>query len=194
MTPEDLQTVLSLILNEADKKDMDVLQQALERRARDLNSLGSLGFSADSLTKNVSNQIGQQMDASRQQMGAMVRRYVADLIKQQVPDIPEEHLQALLTEWVPTPEEKAHKPAPVKAPLPTEAGLAMVKDFISFSEGRMAPSKQSVLREELGDRWPEVFWERFPDRVQKLIHVYLKGKLQGEVFWDEVKQTFAGNR
>jgi len=124
----------------------------------------------------------------------MVRHFVADMIKQEVPDIPEEHLQELLSEWVPTPEEKASKAPVRKAPLPAEAGMAMVRDFIAFSEGRMTLDKQGVLRDEVGDRWPEIFWGRFPERVCKLIHVYLDKKLDGEVFWSEVKATLLGER
>lgn len=193
MNRERLTSLLEVILNEAELPDLEVLDEAIARRRGDLNAVGSLKMSPRSMAERISSGLHEQMSATRTQIQGMVREHVIQLIREKAPDIPDEHLQALLAEWVPNEADKARRGPPRPPAIPVDAHLAMVRDFVNFALGRMAMDKQAQLRAEVPD-WQAQYWDTFPERVRKLILVFLENKLDGPVFWDEVKETLAGNR
>lgn len=193
MTRSQLESVLALILNEAEFKDLEVVRAACDRRASDLNSLGRGAADPGRLARSMGESVQQQVGATLDGVREMTRRFVQDLIRKEAPDIPPEDLAQLLAAWVPTPEEKAKQPPPPprKSAFPPEALRAMVRDFVAYSTGTMSAHRQILLKDEVGD-WEPLYWHHFPERVQKLIHIYLNGKIDDETFWQEINHSLSG--
>lgn len=193
MKRSQLEELLALILNEADFSDLEVIKAALERRQRDLNTLGRGSFNPGARAKNLAESIQGQVGASMESLTNLTRNFVEDMIRQQVPDISEAHLRELLAEWVPNAAEKAKRAEAARAKpqaqrFPPDVLAVMIRDFVSYSTGAMSASYQVKLKDEIGD-WEKLYWDSFPERVQKLIHVFLNGKLDVETFWAEIRST-----
>lgn len=190
MTRQELELLLDLILNKAEPKDLEVVQEALKRRMSDLNRVGHLNFDPRQMSQRLAADIQNQLGATRETVHQVARDMVEKMIRQQVPDIPEEHLKALLAEWVPNEAEKARRGPSKPAPIPPDVLTVMIRDFIAFATGAMTAHRQVMLNDEIPN-WQEVYWTRFPERVQKLTHLVLEKKITVEVFWQEVKRTLA---
>lgn len=181
MGRKELEAILDYILNQADDAEFEVIAKACERRANDKSWFGSVGgqgpgATAKKMAGDIQAQLGFSLDGIRQ----TVRDYVADIIRKNAPEISEEELDAVLTAYVPSPGEAKAK-APRTSNLPPEALLSMVRQFVEYSEGSMAPSRQRELWERM-PRWQDEYWAAFPAEVKALVKGYLDGKIDGDTF------------
>jgi hypothetical protein len=185
-----LYDAVDFILNHAKTRDIEVIQEALKKRLTDQAS-HAMGYDPENIAREISDSIEEQVHQSIQSVEGSVREYVASLIKEKVPEIPDEHLKALLDSWVPKPGRKkraAGKPGAGltgAGELPEDVVLAMVGQFLSYSTDTMPPSQQAALREEIPD-WQEKYWQMFPDPVKKALRGYLKGELDSETCWRRI--------
>ncbi|MBL8966086.1 MAG: hypothetical protein JNG85_03695 [Spirochaetaceae bacterium] len=185
MSRKELETVLDYILNRADDAEFEVLLKACERRKRDKSMLGKIGGlgpseSARRAAADIQGQMGYSLDGIR----SMVKDFVGDIIRKNAPEIGEDELRALLEAYVPDPakaEARAREAGTARSPLPPEAILKMAEQFIEYSEGAMAPSRQRELWEEM-PRWQDAYWQAFPPEVKLLVKAYLEGKLSVEEY------------
>ena len=106
---------------------------------------------------------------------------VARIIRENAPEISEKQISELLSEWVPESEKSKR----ATSAIPPDAIISMLKSFISYSLNAMSTIDDMKLRERMPD-WPERYWNAFPESVQKLVSLYLKGKLDERIFWQEV--------
>ncbi len=185
MTRSELEGVLDAILNRADFRDLEVLKAAMERRAGDLNRVGG-GLDPRAQAGQMAKAIQSQIGGTKEELDGMVKNLVESLIRQKVPDIPAEHLTQLMEEWMPTTMGKPPRPKP--SSLPADALSSMIRDFVAYSTGAMTAVRQVAMNDDMPD-WPQVYWNKFPERIRRLIKVFLDGKLPAEVFWDEVRST-----
>jgi hypothetical protein len=119
--------------------------------------------------------VGATMEGVR----GTVRGFVADIIRKNAPEVSEEQLAALLDEYAPPPgRERAKAPA---SPLPPEALLGMVRSFVEYSRGAMAPSRQRELWES-SPRWQDEYWGAFPPEVKALVKAYIEGRIADDTF------------
>ncbi len=184
MSRKELESALDYILNRADEGEFEVILKACERRKRDRCLLGKIGGlgpaeSARRVAAEIQGQMGYSLDGIR----TMVKDFVADLIRQNAPDIPEEDLAALLASYIPEPGDPRAGTATGgdAARLPPELLLKMAEQFVEYAQGAMPPSKQRELWEEM-PRWQDAYWEAFPPELKVLIKAYLEGKLDAEEF------------
>ncbi len=187
MTRAELERVLSLILNDADFEEIEIIKQALERRARDLNRVGAVGGSLGKMARNAARQIEDQQGLTQQRIHNMVTDLIKNMIREKAPELSEDQIQELTDAWAPPPG--APRQAPPRPTLPQGAVLAMTEDFLAYAEGRLPVRKEAELRESLGSDWTKVIWSKLPERVCKLIVVLLEGKIDRKTFWDEVRAS-----
>ena len=181
MQEEQLYGVIDFILNQATSEELKVVTEALKRRLA--GKPGAMGLDPAKMGKAVSDSINSQISESMEQVHRTVRDFVAGLIKQEVPDIPEEHLRELVDTWTPSPKGGGSDPAGNRVPrLPPDVLSTMINQFLSYSLGVMSILEQERLRAEIPD-WHEEYWKRFPSRVRKLISQVLKGELDKREFW-----------
>lgn len=185
MSRKELEAALDYIMNRADEEEFEVLLKACERRRRDRSLLGKIGGlgpseSARRAADRIQGQMGYSLDGIR----SMVKDFVADIIRKNAPEIPEEDLSALLDAYVPDPGQargRAKEGQGSPSPLPPEALLKMAEQFVEYSGGTMSPSRQRALWEEM-PRWQEAYWQAFTPEMKILIKAYLEGKLDAEEY------------
>ena len=180
---ENLYALVDYILNKAHERDLEVIQEALKRRLQERQRL-PMEYDPKSMAMEIASQIDDQVRQSIGSIKHSVRDYVTSLIRKHVPDIPEEHLQALLKEWVPDPPGAARmrqSPAAdntMEHSVPGEMLLTMISQFISYSTESMTASEQVRLEEEMPG-WQEKYWAFFPEGIRRLIRRYLEGHIKG---------------
>lgn len=182
MGEEQLYEALDFILNHATVPQLEVIITALKRRLGE-EKKGPMGLSPQKLGMAMADQVGSQVKESLTQVRETVKNYVAELIRKEAPDIPKEHLEVLLSEWV--PDQNAPRKEE-KQLLPADVLSTMIRQFVAFSTGVMSLREQEALRSDIPD-WHERYWERFPLHVKKLISQYIKGGIKEEQFWERIE-------
>jgi len=206
---EELYPVIEYILNQATTEELKVVVAALKKRLA--GSSGPMGLDPGKMAKAMSDSINRQVDSSLQQIHENVRDFVAALIKEEAPDIPEEHLRELVDTWTPDPHgrinirshssedleggegvNESRESASAGSQLPRDVLFTMVKQFLTYSLGAMSIREQQQLHDDIPD-WQETYWNRFPPRVRKLLSLILKGQIDEDTFWERLKSEFDFN-
>jgi len=176
---------LDYILNQASEDEFEAIVKACERRRRDLTLFASIGgVNPERAAHNAAEAVESSMGASMEGIRGMIRGFVEDIIRKNAPEVTEEQLDELLAAYVPDPKTR-EAAAPESSSLPSDALLAMVKDFTDYSLGRMAPSAQQALWERM-PRWQEEYWESFPPELKAFIKAFLESRIDAETFWSAV--------
>jgi len=190
MPRKELEAVLDYILNKADGRELEVIVKACERRRRDTTLFASLGGEGPSaMARRMAGELEKGTGATMESVRATVRSFVADIIRKNAPEIGEEELERLLDEYAPPPGARDRsRPGPGAgggvaegAGLPPAALLAMVRSFVEYAEGDMAPSRQRELWER-NTRWQDEYWAAFPAEVKALVKAYLDGRIDATTF------------
>jgi len=185
MERDELFRLVDAILNKTSEADMEVIQEAIKRREQRSDSDRPGSISPERIAMQASQQISNQMSYSRDSIRGMVQKFAADIIRQNAPELSEDQIHELLDEWVPDPETQQQKEEKGRQ-LPGDVLITMARQFISFAEGKMPPSEQAKLREEISD-WHNSYWEWFPKSVREAIALYLKGIIEEEDCWKQIE-------
>ncbi len=186
MTDAKLYEVVDAILKLANDRDLQVIRQAMERRTRALHG-GPMGVNPGKMAQDMAEKINSQMGYSQEMIRDMVRGFAEEIIRKNAPELSEDQIRELLKEWVPHPKKTG---SPRHSILPPDALLAMIGQFIAYSTGQMSPSEQQSLRNDIPN-WHERYWNTFPDGIKKLLAKFLKGELDGELFWRAVDEELS---
>lgn len=185
---ERLYAVIDYIMNQATSKEIEVIEAAISRKRQDNKKMGGLNIDPAVMAESMTSQMRDMTKVSLQGMRKMVRQVVVDIIRREAPELDENQIGELLDAWVPDEKSKNKrlKNQSSNPNIPNDALLAMVKQFMSFSTGSMAASQQVRMEQEIPG-WQERYWNAFPVRVQKMIKLYLKGKIDARPFWEEIE-------
>jgi hypothetical protein len=175
-TDRELYRIVDFILNRATADQLRVVRAALDRRAKD-NSYRLSSGNIRGMARSLSDSLAGSLDTMGQ-IKDMTRNFVRELVHRQIPDIPEEHLDLLLDEWIP---ERAQ--GPTEESLPPDVLHAMVVQFVDFSLGRMSPE----FRAELAEGWQKRYWSVFSEQTRSLIREFLLGSLSESDFWRAIQ-------
>ena len=178
-----IESVLDFILNRATQGELEIMRTALERRLGPAipGNVGALDFGE--MAKKISGDLGGRFQMpGMDQVHDMTRNLVKNMIQEQQPDIPPEHLELLLDEWVPKPgkDEPGREAA-----MPRDVLNSMVEQFAAFSLGQLPAEEDKSLRGEMPN-WPEKYWEIFSPRTKALI----KGLINGQMDLGEFRTAF----
>jgi len=166
-------------MNRADEAEFEVIRKACDRRLRDRGAFSALGStSSTAMARKMAEEVQTMMGGSMEAVRGMTRDFVEDLIRKNAPDIDEEELARALDSLLPPEGEKHDLPA---SPFPPEMLLSMARDFVSYSEGSMAPSRQKELWDEM-PRWQDEYWSAFPAELKAIIKAYIEAKINAETF------------
>jgi hypothetical protein len=185
---EALYQILDYILNQATTDELQVISEALKRRASDRKMLGGLDprSMAESMARNVKEQVAKMGD-----IGEIARKMVADMIRQKEPGISQKDLEVLLNHWLPgtrraesgpTPGPEARQPPGMQGGTPPDLLISRVSQFIGASRGTLSAGERS----ELPAGWREQYWESFPHSVRELVNAHLEGHLDEVEFWQHI--------
>jgi hypothetical protein len=188
---KELYNIAEFILNKADEKDLHVIQEVLNKRLSQ-KSKSPEGVDINRLAHVTGDAVSKQLSASKKQIRETVTDFVKSIIKQHAPEISDDELKVLLDEWAPDPEA-LKKAAGKEKKLPTDVILKMIDQFLRFSNGEMSLDEQKELRDTIPE-WQQEYWNRFPQKIRGLLTLYLKGKIDSETCWQEIKRDLFGEQ
>ena len=189
---KELYNIADFILNKADEEDLMVVEEALRRRlCQKGRKIG--GVDINHLAHTTGETVAKRLSASHEQIRETVTGFVKDMIKQHAPEIRNDELEVLLNEWVPDPKTRKKRSAEKEKQLPKDVILKMIDQFLRFSNGQMSMDEQKELRDTMPE-WQQEYWNGFPQKIRALITLYLKGKIDSETCWLEIKKELFGEQ
>lgn len=186
---EEMLQILDFILNRSTYGDLEVIQEAIRRRTRDIKT-GIAGIDVRGIARQTAGSIQKQI-GSADEVSHMIRRFVRELITQQQPDLTEEQLESLLDKCLPAVEgndEEAkgneEEAGSIEERLPPDMIQSMLVQFIDYSLGRMDEDE----KKDLAPDWQMRYWEAFSPRLKRLLSDLLKSRILEGRFWEEYKK------
>jgi type III secretion system FlhB-like substrate exporter len=175
----ELKWAVDYITGKMSPGEIELIKGAIERRM-DRDSAPSLKPSGeDHGASEIINSLQKQMDGIADSIRKTTRMVAADLILTSVPDIPDEHLNVLLDQWVPASD--TYK---MGDRIPPEMMYAMVEQFVAYGLGK-------IPEEDLSDYpegWATKYWDIFPEYIRRFTGLLLLGKIEGDVFWKKIAE------
>lgn len=175
---DPLYAVLDYIMNHAGHAQLDAIEEALHRkRASNPRHMNDLDI------EGMAKHFASQLDTDDQvDFKGMTRRLVTNMILEQQPDIPREHLEQLVDHYIPDPKKQAKG---AESEIPRDLLFTMLDQFIRYSTGRMPDRELKELKGENPD-WVERYWNVFSDRTRTLLADLIRGKMNTQQFWKSV--------
>ena len=165
--------LLEQFLKNATVEEMEELYRLLDERDRRQKQRPQFGMSGkldlDSMAKNMSKQIQEQLGMANLNMKQMARDLVVQLALQHKPDISEKELNAIVNHMV--PESRG---TDIAKKLPPDLLMTMVVQFIETDINS-------------GMEWKKRYWEVFPDEIK----LGIAGFLSGDIGKDELQRITA---
>ena len=188
---KELYKIAEFILNKADGKDLQVIEEALKRRLSQ-KSKSPGGVDINHLAHITGEAVSKQLTTSREQIRETVTGFVKNIIKQHAPEISDDELKVLLNAWAPD-TQTAKKKTAAKKKLPNDVMLKMIDQFLRYSNNEMSLDEQKELRDTLPE-WQQEYWKGFPQKIRGLLTLYLKGRIDSETCWQEIKKELFGEQ
>ena len=184
MANQELVRALDFILNRCNERDIEAVAAAVVRRRRDIAMFGAMPVAPDpqSLAKELNSQLN--IEEGIEGLKNSIRDYAIRIIKQQVPDLPDEQIEELTRSWIPDKKGSSGRQTGGSSPeqsVPRDILVSMIDQFVSFSLGRMEEEEDRALRKEIGP-WPDRYWKSFPQVIRLLITDFLRGEMDEKDF------------
>jgi len=177
----ELQRVLDYILNRAGPAEIEVLESAIRRKAGGMPRGGLDSIDFQKMAKEMTADLAAKFSPA--DTHGMTRRLVTNMILEQMPEISAAELEVLLDQWVPDPR-KAREGK--EKELPVDALIAMVRQFVDYSLGRMPDAEVRELKRSMPD-WTERYWGVFSQETRLAIRDLLNGKLDLDEFYKKIR-------
>lgn len=183
MERDELFSVIDLILNNSNDNDIEVIMEAIKRRANGRNTGTFRGVNPEKLAKESAALLNSSMSYSVDGVRKMIQEFAVGIIQKEAPELDESQIQDLLESWIPDPSQrKANKN---QAPLPQDVLFTMIRQLLAFSVGTMSATEQAELYNNIPD-WQKAYWSRLPDGIRDVLTLFLKGSIDEETCWSQV--------
>ncbi len=162
MNNDDIKNnLLNRFLRNATIEEMEELYRLLDERDRKQKKTSGINtkLDLDSMAKNMSRQIQEQLGMANLNMKKMARDLVIQLALQHKPDISEKELNAIVNQMVPDSRRSS-----IAEKLPPEMLMTMVMQFVDTDINS-------------GLEWKKRYWEVFPDEIKTGIAGFLSGDI-----------------
>ena len=171
MTEFKSKNPLEQFLKNASIEEVQELYRLLDERDRkEKSSFGINGrLDLDSMARNMSKQIQEQLGLANLNMKKMARDLVVRLALQHKPDISEKELNDIVNQMVPE-----SKNSDIAKKLPPDLLMTMVVQFVETDINS-------------GIEWKKRYWEVFPDEIK----LGIAGFLSGDIGKDELLRITA---
>lgn len=153
--------LLDRFLRNASVEEMEELYRLLDERDKKTGKPPGLNGSLnlDSMAKNMSKQIQEQLGMANLNMKKMARDLVVQLALQYKPDITERELNAIVNQMVPDSSSTA-----IAKKIPPDILMEMVVQFIETDMNS-------------GMEWKKRYWDVFPKDIKLGIAGFLSGDI-----------------
>jgi hypothetical protein len=179
----ELFSIVDLILNNSNDGDIDVIMEAIKRRAKGRNSGNFRGINPERLAKESAAVLNSQMSYSVDGVRKMIQDFAVGIIQKEAPELDESQIQDLLDSWIPDPSKRKVKKN--SDPLPSDVQLTMIRQLLAFSVGTMSASEQTELYNNIPD-WQREYWNRLSEGIRDILTLFLKGSIDEETCWSQV--------
>jgi hypothetical protein len=186
MERDELFYIADLILNNSNDGDIDVIMEAIKRRAKGRNSGTFRGINPERLAKESAAVLNSKMSYSVDGVRKMIQEFAVGIIQKEAPELNESQIHELLDEWI--PDSANRKTNKNSESLPKDVLLTMIRQLLAFSAGTMSASEQTELYNNIPD-WQREYWNRLPDGVRDILTLFLKGSIDEESCWDQVHSS-----
>jgi hypothetical protein len=167
---ENIADIVRDFLNNASPREIEELAAMVEgRKKKGVEGIAGMASAA-------AETISSQLKISDRMVKKTARNLVATLAQQYKPDLTPGELKAIVSELVPD-----RKKAP---PLPPEMIIAMVRQFLDYSKGRMTEERLK----EFPPGWQKKYWSAFPSSLQMSIAAHLKGDIGENELWERIRR------
>jgi len=183
MEREELFSVVDLILNNSNDGDIEVIMEAIKRRAKGRNSGTFRGINPERLAKESAAVLNNQMSYSVDGIRKMIQDFAVGIIQKEAPELDESQIKELMDSWI--PDSSQRKTNKNMAQLPDDVLLTMIKQLLAFSVGTMSASEQTELYNSIPD-WQKEYWNRLPDGIRDILTLFLKGSIDEETCWSQI--------
>ncbi len=183
MERDQLFSIVDLILNNSSDNDIEVIMEAIKRRAKGRNTGTYRGINPERLAKETASTLNKQMSYSVEGVRKMIQEFAVGVIQKEAPELTAEQIQDLLDAWVPDPSKR--KVNNNSDPLPRDVLVTMIRQLLAFSVGTMSASEQTELYNNIPD-WQREYWRRMPDGIRDVLTLFLKGAIDEEACWEKV--------
>ena len=183
MERNELFSIVDLILNNSNDGDIDVIMEAIKRRAKGRNSGTFRGINPERLAKESAAVLNSKMSYSVDGIRKMIQDFAVGIIQKEAPELDDSQIKDLLDSWIPDPSQKKTNKNQVH--LPSDVLLTMIRQLLAFSVGTMSASEQTELYNNIPD-WQKSYWSRLPDGIRDILTLFLKGSIDEETCWDKV--------
>ena len=170
-TKSELEAIIEEYFRSASPEQAAELKALLKKRKKTPGVNINMDFSK--LAAGMAKSIKDQMGITEDQVKRTAREMVAQMILQYDPNIKEEHLVQLVEHFL---------PGRSKLKIPVDILKSMIEQFIAYATGTMPKNEL----EDLPKGWEKQYWEHFPEKIQKLIGLYLKDEIIAAEFWATV--------
>jgi hypothetical protein len=187
--PELVQT-LDYILNRCDEGAIEAVAAAVIRRRRNLALFGGSRQVPD--PAKMAQELSAQVTSASALEGLKdtVRNMAVRIIRQEAPELTDAQVDELTRTWIPSRKAAQGEDGGSEKQPPPDMLEAMVRQFVSYSLGRMPHVEDQNLRSAMGS-WPERYWNVFPPVVRALLNDLIKGKITESEFNRKLKTAFA---
>jgi hypothetical protein len=179
-THDPLYDLIDFILNKATSAELEVVTEALKRRAADTKGFGGLSprSMAQNMARSIQAQLGESLD-----VGQIARKIVSDLVRQKEPAMSDEELEVLLNNWLPRTSRQGQAQGPNQAqPSPPDVLVSRVATYLASELGTLAQREAG----ELPADWKARYWESFPVAIRALIQERLQNRIAEVAFWERL--------
>ena len=157
-----------------ERKELNRLLKTREKgNSGDFKKQG-LDLDVNSLAKNMSRQINEQLGMADINIKKMARDLVVQMALQYKPDITQKELSAIVKQMV--PEKKDNN---ISKKIPPDLMKSMIVQFVAYSTGTMSEKELT----QLPGGWAKKYWNAFSQDIRDLITMYLKNGIDNRNFW-----------
>ena len=155
-------SVLDYILNHCSAKELEVIETAVKKRK---SNLGSASLDLNAFAKNLSKTMNDSISQTIAGFQESLKDFAWDLVKKENPDLSDEDTEIIVNQMIPdvlasrkelkvadyirSGESLVHE-GQVNG-FPIDAMLEMVFQFISYSNGSLAPEEDRALHNAVRD-------------------------------------------
>jgi hypothetical protein len=182
MERDELFSIVNLILNSSNDGDIEVIMEAVKRRAKGRNTGTFRGINPERLAKESAAVLNSQMSYSVEGIRKMIQDFAVGIIQKEAPELDPKQIQSLLDSWIPDPSSKKVNN---NSPLPDDVMLTMIRQLLAYSVGTMSASEQTELYNNIPD-WQREYWGRLPNGIRDILTLFLKGSIDEETCWSQV--------
>ncbi len=173
---------MEFITNRASDQELLGLKIAIDQRLRGAGGASSLDFEA--MSRDVMRQFQGKFGIGKD-FHKMTREMVGRMIRVQQPDISDRDLAVLLDQWVPDPTKAKAADAGKEHEIPRDALLNMIRQFTSYSLGRLKDEEARELKAAMPD-WTNRYWDVFSVITRSAIRELIRGSIDEKQFWEEI--------